>query len=210
MKSYDFWLVMIAIALLVAMGLLAFGGTLWTWRAELAQPGWSAGPGNVAYVDLMNKLVAPLVAGLVVVLGLCMPRRLFDRRTLGVVSAAMVLVGVFFAVVGGAAAGIAVFLLAAGALQGMALVLTLTGSGAVNYLKENVIYQVGSTLLHLGFVVLVFDWAVIGIGPLHLTVFWIGSALLVVGTGLCFYREEIGRLAGRLRGAGGRTNAADG
>lgn len=202
MKRYDFWLVMTTIAVLAAMGLLAFAGTLWTWRAELAEPGWSAGPGYAAYTGTMNALVAPLVAVLIVVLGLCIPRRLFGRQTLWAVSAGVIAGAALVVPVAGLQAGIAVFLLAAGVLEAVAVVLTVVRPERVSYLKENVLYQVGSAVLHLGFVVLVFDWAAVSPGSGHLALFWVGSGLLVAGTALCFYREELGALAGRLRGAG--------
>jgi hypothetical protein len=201
MKRYDFWLVMITVALLAGMGLLAFGGTLYTWRAEVLAPGWSGGAAYVAYTHAMDRLAAPLVAALVVVLGLCIPRRLFDREALWAVSAAMVLVGLGVAVVSGARVGAAAFLILAGALEVAALVLTLARSMRVNYLSQNVVYQVGSALLHLGFVVLVYDWAVLPDDPIHLSVFWAGTLLLMAGSVLCFYREGITRAIGRLAGA---------
>jgi hypothetical protein len=193
MKRYDFWLVMITVALLAGMGLLAFGGTLYTWRAEVVTPGWSGGPGYAAYTLVMDRLAAPLVAALVVVLGLCVPRRLFERQALWAVSAAMVLVGLGVAVVSGARVGAAAFLILAGALQTAALVLTLARSSSVNYLSQNIVYQVGSALLHLGFVVLVYDWAVLPDNPIHLPIFWLGTVLLMAGSALCFYREGITR-----------------
>ena len=196
MRRYDFWLVMITIALLAGMGLLAFGGTLYTWRAEVVTPGWSGGAGYAAYTRVMDRLAAPFVAALVVVLGLCIPRRLFDRQALWAVSAAMVIVGLGVAVVSGARVGAAAFLILAGTLQTAALVLTLARSVRVNYLSENLVYQVGSALLHLGFVVLVYDWAVLPDDPLHLPIFWAGTVLLMAGSALCFYREGITRAIG--------------
>lgn len=205
MKRYDFWLVMITVALLAGMGLLAFGGTLYTWRAEVLSSGWSGGAAYAAYTRVMDRLAAPLVAALVIVLGLCIPRRLFDRGALWAVSAAMVLVGLGVAVVSGARVGAAAFLLLAGALQSAALVLTLARSARVSYLSENLVYQVGSALLHLGFVVLVYDWAVLGEDLLHLPVFWAGTVLLMAGSALCFYREGITRVIGRLANAPTRS-----
>lgn len=199
MRRYDFWLVMATIAVLVAMGGLALGGTLWTWRAEAAQPGWSSSPSYAAYTALMNALIAPLVVVLVVLLGLCIPRRLLQREQLWAASGGMVLAAGVVWLVAGPAAAIAIFLLAAGVLQAAALMLTLSRTATLNYLKSNVIYQVGSALGHLGFIVLLVVWAAVPVSWTHLALFWAGSGMLVAGYAMCFWQGELQALAGRLR-----------
>jgi len=192
MRRYDFWLVMITIALLAGLGLLAFGGTLYTWRAEVTLPGWSSGAGYRAYTEIMNGLAAPLVASLVVVLGLCIPRRLFERQALWAASAAMVGASVVVSVVGGLMTGVTLFLIVAAVLQVVAVVLTGARLGRVSYLGEGIVYQTGSAVLHLGFIVLVLDWVSLPDSSWHLPIFWVGTALLVAGSAMCFYRRALG------------------
>lgn len=195
MRRYDFWLVMITIAVLTAMGILAFGGTIYTWWAEVTTPGFAGSPSYAAYSRTMDALVAPFVVVLVVVLGLCIPRRLFDRRALWWTNGGLVAAGLVAWAVAGPKAGAATFLGLAAVLQAAVILLTVARAGGLTYLVEGTVYQVGSALLHLGFVVVVLDWVALPDSPLHLAVFWTGTALLVAGSALCFYRKALGRLS---------------
>jgi hypothetical protein len=198
MRRYDFWLVMITVAVLAAMGLLAFGGTLWTWAASARAPTWAMGPGYAEYTRVMDLLAGPLVAALVAVLGLCIPRRMLSRDSLLLASVGVVLAGLFAGLVEGPTVGMGVFLGLAAALQVVALALTVARVERVTYLGEGLLYQIGSAVLHLGLLVLVFDWAVLPDSPMHLTIFWAGSGMLVAGSAMCFYRAEIAALGRRL------------
>ena len=68
--------------ILGALGVQSFVGTIYTWWAARMVPGWQQGPGYTDFVTLMNQIAAPMVVALVVVMGLCVPKRLFERRAL--------------------------------------------------------------------------------------------------------------------------------
>jgi hypothetical protein len=127
-------------------------GALYTWWAIRSIPGWQQGGGYAAYVDAMNTVATPLIVGLVVVMGLCVPKRLFSRLGLVWVSLGMVVAG---AATGAAARslvdGLTVYLLLAAAIQLAVVVLTVVGARGPSYLTEGA-DQDGSGLLHLGFV----------------------------------------------------------
>ena len=85
-----------------------------------------------AFIGTMNAIAGPLVIALVVVMGLCVPKRLFARRSLLAVSVAMIAGGaIVWLATGSAATGIAAYLVAAGVIQvaGVVQCTTLTASG---------------------------------------------------------------------------------
>jgi hypothetical protein len=135
------------------------------------------------------------VVALVIVMGLCVPKRLFSRTALVVASGAMIAGGiVVWALTGSAADGLAVYLLGAGAIQVAVVVLTVVGPAALSYMTEGRLTKLGSGLLHLGFIV--FGYVVVALqrSAWMLPVFWLGFALAVGGSALSFYA---GRLSGR-------------
>jgi hypothetical protein len=186
-RAWDFTLLVATVAILGALGVLSLGGTLWTWAAQRADPSW-AQTSEAGFIAAMNALAGPLVIALVVVMGLCVPKRLFARRALIAVSAAMAAVGVAVALAtGSVATGLAVYLLEAGGIQVAVVVMTIAGAGSLAYMGAGRWTRVGSGLLHLGFIV--FGYVVVALqgSAWVLPVFGIASALLLGGSALAFY-----------------------
>lgn len=185
--SWDFALAMATVGLLGALGVQSLVGTLYSWWAYRTQPGWEQA-GYQTFIRTMNLIAAPLVVALVVVMGLCVPKRLFARRTLLVVSAAMLVVGVVAALVGGSAqTGLVAYLALAALIQVAVVALTLAGASGLGYLSESRLAKVGSGLLHLGFIA--FAIVVVGLqrSPAMLPAFAVATVLLVGGCLLSFY-----------------------
>lgn len=179
---------MLTVALLAALGAQSLIGTLYVWWAQRTIEGWLQSPGYAAYVSLMNAVAAPLVAGIVVVLGLCVPKRLFARRTLLAASAALVAAGLLTgAVARSVQSGLAAYLLAAAALQAVVAALTLARGGGVRYLTEGRVRHLGSALLHLGFIVFCLVVVALQDSALMLPVFALSALLLAVGSAMSFY-----------------------
>jgi hypothetical protein len=109
------------------------GGTLYSWWAHDAIAGWEQGRGYAAYVRVMSAVAAPLVAGLVVVLGLCVPKRMFERHVLLAVSAGLVAFGIAGVLGRSRKTGMAAYLAAAALLQTVVVVVTLTRDGGITY-----------------------------------------------------------------------------
>lgn len=192
-STWDFTLMMLTVALLGALGVQSFLGTLYAWWAYRAVPGWEQ-TGYPPFVEVMNLIAAPIVVALVVVMGLCVPKRLLSKRALTVVSAGMVAAGVAAGVLGESlATGLAVYLALAGLIQVAVVVLTLGGVHDLAYLTEGRLVKTGSGLLHLGFILFALVVVALQDSPWMLPVFWAATALLVGGSALSFYARRSAR-----------------
>ncbi len=195
-KEWDFTLTVITVALLGSLGVQSFVGTLYIWWATATIPGFEA-TGHTEFVRWMNVIAAPQVIALVVVMGLCVPKRLFDRTSLVAVSAGMVLVGLFsWAFTGSPQTGLAVYLALSALIQVAVVALTVAGTRGPSYLTEGRLVKTGSGLLHLGFILFALVVIALQRSALMLPIFWIATVITLVGSGLAFYAD---RLAWRKR-----------
>ena len=189
-QPWDFALMVTTVVLLAGLGLQSFVGTLYSWWAYRTQPAWEM-TGYGSFVATMNAVAAPMLLGLVIVMGLCVPKRLFSHRTLVAVSAALLGLGAVVGVVSGRpAAGLAAYLSAAGLIQVAVVALTVKGAGRLAYLREGTLVRVGSALLHLGFIVFALTVVALQRSALMLPVFWSATALTVGGSLLAFYARQ--------------------
>lgn len=190
MKSrYDLTLIILTVGLLVLLGALCVYGTVYSFLASQADPRWTETARYGAYVDRMNSAAYPLIVSLMVVMGLCIPRRIVRRRDLLWTSLAVVGTAAVVTVVLGASAGLAFLLVTSAVLQGVVTVATILRRRGLSYRKRAFAARIGSALLHLGFVVLVLDVAVLepaGVA-LAMPLFWAATALMLVGIPLAFY-----------------------
>ncbi len=185
--AWDFTLMALTVALLAALGVQSLLGTLYAWWGYRTQPGWEQ-IGYPAFVDAMNAIAGPLVLVLVVVMGLCVPKRLFKRRALVAVSAIMLLVGVGAGIAGRSiATGLGVYLALASLIQVAVVMLTLANAGGLTYMSEGVVAKTGSGLLHLGFVLFCLVVVSLQGSRWMLPVFWVATILLVGGSALSFW-----------------------
>jgi hypothetical protein len=190
-RSWDFALTLITVALLAILGVQSFIGTFVVWWAIRTIPNWQTGPGYTSYVAMMNTIAAPLIVGLVVVMGLCVPKRLFARRVLLWVSVAMVAVGVMAGLaMRSLADGLAIYLLLSAAIQLAVVVMTIAGVRGPTYLTEGRLTKVGSGLLHLGFIVFAVVVVALQKSQLMLPVFSVAALLVTGGTALSFYASK--------------------
>jgi len=195
-RQWDFGLTILAVTLLASLGVQSFIGTLYVWWAETAIPAWQQ-TGNQAYVNTMNAIAAPQLVLLVVVMGLCVPKRLFGRTILLAVSLLMVAAGVGAGIATGSIArGVTVYLALAGLIQVAVVVLTALRATGPTYLTEGRLAKLGSGLLHLGFILFGIVIAALQASEFLLPVFWISSVLMVGGTTMSFYAGTF--VAGRI------------
>jgi len=187
-RTWDFGLTVLTVALLGLLGVQSFIGTLYVWYSIRSTPGWEQSAGYTGYVGIMNAIAAPQVVALVVVMGLCVPKRLFARGPLIVVSLAMVVVGAVAALaLRSLADGLAVYLLLAAAIQLAVVVMTGAGIRGPSYLTEGRLTKTGSGLLHLGFIVFALVVVALQSSPLMIPVFALAGLLIAVGMALSFY-----------------------
>ena len=190
-RTWDFALTVITVALLALLGVQSFIGALVVWWAIRSIPDWQAGPGYSSYVATMNGIAAPLIVGLVVVMGLCVPKRLFARRALLWVSVAMAAVGVVAGLLlRDLGEGLAIYLLLAAAIQLAVVVMTVAGVRGPTYLTEGRLTKAGSGLLHLGFIIFAIVVVALQKSPMMLPVFWVSAVLVTGGTALSFYASS--------------------
>ena len=151
-RQWDFGLTVLTVALLASLGVQSFIGTIYVWWAERTVPAWEQ-VGYGTFVATMNAIAAPQLVALVVVMGLCVPKRLFRRGVLVAVSASMVAAGIVAAVATGSlATGLTLYLALAALIQVAVVVLTAAGAKGPSYLTEGRLTKLGSGLLHLGFI----------------------------------------------------------
>jgi hypothetical protein len=191
-RSWDFSLTIATVAILGLLGVQSFVGTLYTWWAARTIAGWQQGTGYAEFVTLMNQIAAPLVVALVIVMGLCVPKRLFERRALVIVSAAMVGAGIgVFLFTSSLQSGLGTYLALSALIQAAVVVLTVAGVRGPSYLTEGRLTKTGSGLLHLGFIGVAFVIVTLERSNLMLPVFFASALCLAGGTALAFYAETL-------------------
>jgi hypothetical protein len=190
-RTWDFGLTVLTVVLLASLGVQSFIGTLYVWWAQGAVAGWEQF-GYSQFVAVMNAIAAPQLVALVVVMGLCVPKRLFGRGALIAVSGAMVAAGIAaWAITDSIATGLTVYLALAALIQVAVVALTAAGARGPSYLTEGRLTKLGSGLLHLGFIAFAIVVAALQQSELMLPAFWVATALTVGGTLLSFYAEKI-------------------
>ncbi|HET6350662.1 MAG TPA: hypothetical protein VFG89_00840 [Coriobacteriia bacterium] len=190
-RAWDFGLTVVTVALMATLGVQSFVGTIYVWWAERSIVGWEQ-TGYNSFVALMNAIAAPQLVALVVVMGLCVPKRLFSRTTLIAVSAAMVGAGVAaWAVTGRIATGVTVYLALASLIQVAVVVLTAAGVRGPSYLTQGRLTKLGSGLLHLGFLIFAICISALQGSASVLPVFGVAALLAVGGTLLAFYADRL-------------------
>lgn len=186
-SEWDYLLMMLTMGLLGTLGAQSFIGTLYAWWGYRTQPTFEQ-VSYPAFIEVMNLIAAPIVVALIVVMGLCVPKRLFSRRALVIVSGAMVVAGVAAgAITQSLAHGLTVYLALAALIQLAVVVLTLAGARGLEYLSTSRIAKAGSGLLHLGFVLVALVVAGLQDSPLLLPVFGVASVLVTAGMLMAFY-----------------------
>jgi len=191
-RTWDFTLTVVTVVLLASLGIQSFVGTIWVWLSERNLAEWSQTAAYADYIRMMNLIAAPQVLALVVVMGLCVPKRLFSRRALLAASLGMVAVGVVGGLVSGSLGrGLAIYLALSAVIQVAVVVLTVAGVRGPSYLTEGRLTKTGSGLLHLGFIIFAIVVVALQRSSLMLTVFWVSTVLVTVGTALSFYANRI-------------------
>ena len=191
-RGWDYALTVATVGLLGGLGVQSFVGTLYAWWAQRTIPEWELLGGYGRFVELMNGIAAPMVVGLVVAMGLCVPKRLFSRTALLVVSALMLLTGFgAWAITGSVASGLGVYLGLSALIQVAVVVFTIAGARGPSYLTEGRLTKTGSGLLHLGFVLFAFVVVALQRSTFMLPVFWASAVLTMIGTTLSFYADRL-------------------
>ena len=198
MKHFNFILILVTLVILVAMGLIFIAGTVYSYQLSISQPNWTQTPLYGGYLAVMNTGMIPFVVALVITLGLCIPKRLFQGGTLLAVMTGLVFAAGVTAVATSKPQSGLIFLMAAAiVIQIVVLAMTLAGSRAIGYEHQGFFIQVGSATLHLGIVVFLLDFMALSGSPYHIDIFWFATAFIGVGMLFSFYAQEFAGVAKR-------------
>ena len=193
-KNYDYYLILATSAALFAIGIVCVFGVWYSYGAFTSNPDWQGTAQYPTYISLMNMYVYPFMLALLLALGLCIPKRIVPRSSLINATSGILALTLVISIADSIEAGVAFILVMSIAVQAVVLVLTLAKSGALTFDREGHMIRVGSSLLHLGTVLFIFDFASMRESAYHIPVFWVVTLLLTVGLLLSFYPSAISRV----------------
>ncbi|MCZ7401396.1 MAG: hypothetical protein O8C61_04170 [Candidatus Methanoperedens sp.] len=192
-RNYDYYLIIITTLILFGIGAVSlYGITYYNYLAVDAQ--WTQTAQYSQYIDEMNLYIYPFLVLLLISLGLCIPKRLFEQETMIKSSALVLGITIILTIFSGLETGLGFILVAMTAVQAIVLILTIKKSRTIRFEKEGYIVRLGSSLLHLGVVILIFNFVNFQDSPYHLLIFWSGMVLITSGNIFSFYPEKVSSL----------------
>ncbi|NOZ59266.1 MAG: hypothetical protein GXO66_06805 [Euryarchaeota archaeon] len=181
-----------AVAALLALGAVSLYSIYEYAEKTGDNPGFAYSPEYLGFMQQMDRLAFPIAVAFLLILAVCIPKRVVPERLLLPLSAALVLVAVVlyfrdyrFA--------LGVVLLFAFLLQLLVLGLTLAGR-ELHFMRQGYWKRVGSALVHLGVVAVLLSivqpaWVLTD----PITFFWGATAAITAGMALLFYAGGGGR-----------------
>jgi hypothetical protein len=179
--GWDIILTLLTSLTLMFFGILCLYGMFY-YKSGSTEPGWSV----TAYQGMMNRLATPIVISLIIWLVLCIPKRLFSKKVLFAYSAAVVAAACVAAIAGGIVPALAFALVLSSILQAVILLLVVIGA-KLRFTRRGMAVRIGSSFIHLGFVLLVLDIIILQGSPWHLPLFWVCTVLMTGGCAMTFY-----------------------
>jgi hypothetical protein len=192
--SYDYYLILATAAVLFIISAICICGMFYFKVARIQELEAAA---KLQYLDLMNQVMTPFVIALILLLGVCVPKRLLSTAWLNRFTAALAAAAVAVGVARGIEAALLLVLAASLVLQVIVLGMAVAGSTRLNFEKKGYLVRVGSSLLHLGLILFILDIFLYRMQALHLVLFWVTTGATVGGMLFCFYAEPLARLFGR-------------
>ena len=187
-SSYDFYLILATALVLFAISLISIYGMFYFKFAQIHQ---MAPAVKMSYMNMMNSFVAPFVISLILLLGICVPKRLLPTVWLNRVAALLVVCAVLTGFTAGVKASLFLILGASLVLQVIVLILALGGSKNLHFHKKGYWVRLGSSLIHLGLILFILDLLLYERKNLHLFLFWVTTGASVAGMLFCFYAESV-------------------
>jgi len=198
--TYDFALALATIAVLAALSAVFIYGTIESWINYINNPRWTMSWLYPDYLGRMNSYAYPFVVALVLILCMCIPKRFIPRNYLLQLSLILLALSFMVGIIWGFVAGLGFLLIISAIIQAVVVVAVMARSGSLVFEREGLMVQLGSALLHLGFVVLILDLVLIKDIQSHLSVFWFSTALITFGSVLSFYSRELSLVLHKANG----------
>lgn len=197
-SSYDFYLILATALVLFAISLISIYGMFYFKFAQIHQMAPAA---KLLYMNRMNEFVTPFIIALILLLGICVPKRLLPTVWLNRIAVLLVAGAVLTGFTAGVKASLFLILGASLVLQVVVLLLALAGSKNLHFHKKGYWVRLGSSLIHLGLILFILDLLLYERKNLHLFLFWITTGASVAGMLFCFYAESVVAFIAGSRGA---------
>lgn len=194
--SLDYYLILATAGVLFVISAISVYGMFYFKFAAVQQ---LPPPEKIAYMNTMNSVVAPFVVALILLLGICVPKRLLPAGKLLTFAVLLGAVCLGVSLWKGGKAGLLVVLSASLLLQLIVLGMAILGSTRLHFEKSGYWVRVGSSLIHLGLILFILDLLLYRHRELHLVLFWITTASSVAGMLLCFYSQSVAVMTQRIR-----------
>jgi hypothetical protein len=192
--SYDFYLILATVAVLFVISVICVYGMFYFKWAQVQQMPPAI---KMQYMDRMNLVVSPFIIALILILSICVPKRLLPVEKLNWFALILLLIVPLVAIGWGVVMALLVVLLASLLLQVVVLSLALLGSQRLNFEKSGYWLRVGSSLIHLGIILFILDLFLFRLHSLHLVLFWLTTAATVLGMLFSFYSQGVASLLTR-------------
>ncbi len=190
LKNYDYYLIIVTTLILSLIGAVSlYGITYYNYLA--VDPQWTKTVQYSQYIDEMNSYLYPFLVLLLISLGLCIPKRLFDQDFLLKFSVLLLGITIILTIFIGIEKGLGFLLAVMAIVQAVVLLLTIEKHKGIRFEKEGYSGKIGSTLLHFGFVIIIFNFVSFRDSQFHLLIFWIGVLLITIGNIFSFYNIGI-------------------
>ena len=187
-SSYDFYLVLDTTVVLFAICLISIYGMFYFKFAQIHQMAPSV---KILYMDRMNTIIAPFVICLILLLGICVPKRLLPISWLNRVTLLLVIGVVMTGLIWGGRASLFFILATSLTLQIIVFFMAVSGSKNLHFHKKGYWVRLGSSLIHLGLILFILDLLLYENKSLHLFLFWITTGASVLGMVFSFYAESV-------------------
>jgi hypothetical protein len=187
-SSYDFYLVLATTVVLFAICLISIYGMFYFKFAQIHQMAPSV---KILYMARMNTIIAPFVICLILLLGICVPKRLLPTSWLNRVTLLLVIGAVLTGFIWGVRASLFFILATSLTLQIIVLFMVISGSKNLHFHKKGYWVRLGSSLIHLGLILFILDLLLYENKSLHLFLFWITTGASVLGMLFSFYAEAV-------------------
>lgn len=197
-SSYDYYLILVTTVVLFIISAICIYSMFYFKLEQIQQLPIMV---KVSYMNNMNTVMAPFLIALIVLLGICVPKRLLPTVWLNRFSAVLILLTFILGIIWDVKVGLAFVLVVSAVLQIVVLLMALVGSKNLNFERTGYWVRVGSSLLHLGLILFVLDVFFYRYQRLHLILFWGTTVSTTIGMVSCFYADSCSKLVKRISSA---------
>jgi hypothetical protein len=187
-KSYDLYLILATTLVLFIISSICIYAMFYFKIAQIQQ---MAPAIKAEYMEGMNTVVAPFVVGLILLLGICIPKRLLSTTWLNRFALVLTVAVMAIAAAHDMKMALLVLLAASLTLQVVVLIMAVLGSRHLNFERKGYWLRVGSSLIHLGLILFILDLFFYEMPGLHLVLFWVTTVSTTLGMGFCFYSGSV-------------------